>query len=191
MKKLRIIAGEFGGRLIKSTDNSVTHPMGNRVRSALFAKILSRKNLDGAHVLDVFAGTGAIGLEAISRGAASVEFVENNYAAAKIIRENIAILGVENRADLAKMSAKTWLENYKKNGNRAKFDIVFVDPPYGKLAEFREIVGELVENACAPGGFVILSWRSGESLPNPERVVVVALESYGEATLAFYRKIDD
>lgn len=76
MAKLRIIAGRFGSRLINADVGRATHPMGNRVRSALFAGLLSHRSMDGAKVLDAFAGTGALGLEALSRGAGSVTFVE-------------------------------------------------------------------------------------------------------------------
>lgn len=191
MTKLRIIAGEFGGRLIKSTDNNITHPMGDRVRSAMFAKLSSRANLENARILDVFAGTGALGFESLSRGAKSVEFVENDHIATKIIWGNANLLNVETKVKISKFRAEKWLENFLAEKSRAKYDVVFIDPPYDKLAKLAPLVKAFVENVCIRENIVILSWRSGEALPDPKGVVVVAIESYGEATLVFYRKIDD
>ena len=98
MARLRIIAGEFGGRFINADVAKVTHPMGDRVRSAMFASLMSRNVLPGAKVLDAFAGTGAIGLEALSRGARSVIFLEKDRVAARVIADNIETLGVADRA---------------------------------------------------------------------------------------------
>ena len=193
MTKLRIISGEFGGRLISSTDNILTHPMGDRVRSALFAKIFSRKNLDGARVLDLFAGTGAIGLEALSRGAGNATFVEKNSSAAKIIRENIKLLGLENRAKVLQNSLEKFAENLANLSDEEKFDFVFLDPPYGiseNLAEIAKLeanIEKVVKYACAKNALMVLSYRSGEALPNLRGVVVVDNpKSYGEASLIFY-----
>ncbi len=88
---VRIISGIYGGRTIKAPDNSKTHPMGERVRNAMFNSLGSE--VHGARVLDVFAGTGAIGFEALSRGAASVDFIERDRMACQVLRENYSSLG--------------------------------------------------------------------------------------------------
>ena len=89
MARLRIISGVFGGRWISADVGRATHPMGDRVRSAMFSMLESRGVLADAEILDAFAGTGAIGLEAISRGAKSATFLEKDRRAANIIDENI------------------------------------------------------------------------------------------------------
>jgi 16S rRNA (guanine(966)-N(2))-methyltransferase RsmD len=193
MPKLRIISGKFGGRLIESTDNATTHPMGDRVRSALFAKIFSRKKIDGARVLDVFAGTGAIGLESLSRGAIFAKFVEKDPRALRILRENIEKLGVEDFAKISKSSAENFAKELDNLPEDERFDLIFLDPPYdfaknpADFAKLETTMEEIAKKACAKNALMILSYRSGETLPNPKGVVVVDdPKSYGEASLIFY-----
>lgn len=188
MSKLRIIAGRFGGRWIDSTDNNVTHPMGDRVRSALFAKILSRQSLGDLRVLDAFAGTGAIGLEALSRGAASATFIERDLSAQRILQKNVENLGVISQSKIIKSDVKQWLARNSPLSDVDKFDIIFCDPPYDKPQW--NIIADLIKT-CAPNGLVVISYRSGETLPNPDGVVVVDKSSYGEASLVFYRRVDN
>src|SRR5688572_29309696 len=99
---VRLISGKFGGRKIQAPDNSRTHPMSERVRNALFNSIGSE--VQAAKVLDVFAGTGAVGLEALSRGANSVVFVEKDRLAQKTLTQNIQLLGVENTTEIIRAS---------------------------------------------------------------------------------------
>ena len=89
--RVRIISGEFGGRFIKTPPGSTTHPMGERVRSAMFNSL--GESIRDARVLDAFAGSGAVGLEALSRGAESAVFVERDRVAQRVIAENISIFG--------------------------------------------------------------------------------------------------
>lgn len=176
---VRIIAGKFGGRTIKSPDSKVTHPMGDRVRGSLFNII--GDEIKDAKVLDIFAGTGAVGLEALSRGAANVTFVERDKLANKILTENIATLGVENQTELAKFGASTWIE--KNQGNF--FDIIFADPPYND-PQFSTVsrLGGLLK----PNGLMVLSISGRGAVPLVNEVVVVDNRSYGNAVLTFYRK---
>ena len=157
MARLRIIAGEYGGRFIEADVTKATHPMGDRVRSAMFASLASRGALGGARVLDAFAGTGAVGLEALSRGADSVVFIERDRVAAKVIRRNIEALGVGDRAKVINTTVANWLATRDVTD---KFDLVFADP----------------RRLCEPK-------------PNQGVVVVDDFRSYGEATLAVYRKL--
>ena len=183
MPRLRIITGEFGGRWINADVGSVTHPMGDRIRSALFASLASRDVLVSAEVLDAFAGTGAIGLEALSRGARFVTFIERDSRAAKIIDENITTLNVENRTKLIRSAVANWT----KTAKNASYDIIFADPPYDDL-QFSTALKLL--NYLRPNGLMILSYMSREILPNPNGVVVVDKRSYGEASLMIYQKLD-
>ena len=176
--------------MIESTDNKITHPMGDRVRSALFAKIFSRKDLVGSRVLDVFAGTGAVGLEALSRGASYVEFIERDANAISVLERNVRTLGVSADIKIAKLSTKSWLSKWVESQTR-EFDLIIADPPYDKFRENWPEIERIFENACAKNGLMILSCRSGETLPNPKGVVVVDKSSYGEASLVFYRKIEN
>ena len=187
MTKLRIIAGRFGSRLISADVGQATHPMGDRVRSALFARLLSHRSIDGARVLDAFAGTGALGLEALSRGAGSVTFVERDSIALRVLKNNIELLGVGEQVTVVSASAKTWLDTRDQSD---LYDIILADPPYNYPQP--ETVSRLAE-ALQPSGLMILSYPGRLRVPyQPIGVVVVDdFRSYGEATLAVFRKLLD
>ena len=180
MPKLRIISGQFGGRLIAAPAGRTTHPMGDRVRSSLFAMLESRGVLPGARVLDAFAGSGALGFESLSRGAAEVTFIEKNPTAQKIIVANITTLSVEKSAKLI----KTGVESWQKTAKDANYDIIFADPPYHD-PQFSTVFGLL--NYLHANGLMILSYPEREIVPYPRGVVVVDNRIYGEAALALVR----
>lgn len=175
--RVRLIAGAYGGRFLTAPDTTRTHPMGERIRGALFNII---GPLEGIDILDAFAGTGAIGLEALSRGASHALFIESDRAAQTAIASNISLLGVEDRAILAKSSVGNWTDTASDH----TFDIVCADPPYGEmqLASVAKLVKYL-----KPNGLMILSHPGRESAPTVNGVVVVDKRSYGDAALAFYR----
>jgi 16S rRNA (guanine(966)-N(2))-methyltransferase RsmD len=116
MARLRIISGEFGGRFISADVGRATHPMGDRVRTAMFNMI----DVTGKRVLDAYAGTGAVGLEALSRGAAQVDFVENNRLAQEVIYENISALKAQDKTRLYKMSMKTFLDSRLRGNDKER-----------------------------------------------------------------------
>jgi 16S rRNA (guanine966-N2)-methyltransferase len=181
MARLRIIAGEFGGRFISADVGSATHPMGDRVRSGLFSMLESKDVLRGADVLDAFAGTGALGFESLSRGAKFVTFVERDRRAVYVIDENITTLGVERRVKLI----KTGVGNFTKSDTDDRYDIIFADPPYHKtqLSTVFSLIKYLKKD-----GLMIISLPGREALPNPDGVVVVDNRTYGEANLVFYKR---
>ncbi len=123
---LRIVAGQFGGRRIRAPGGSGTRPTVDRIREAWFSAL--GDSLLRARVLDLFAGSGALGLEALSRGAAHAHFVESNRRAAAAIRENIRDLGVTDRATLVVRDVFAFLEARRQPPHR--FDIALADPPY-------------------------------------------------------------
>ena len=145
--RIRLIAGEYGGRFLDAPDTTRTHPMGERMRAALF-NILG--DLDGKNVLDAFAGTGALGLEAVSRGADSTTFIERDRIAQKVIGNNIRLLGVGDRAKLIKASVASWAGTAAPE----QFDVIFVDPPYHDMQ--LSTVSRLT-NYLKPKGLMILS----------------------------------
>ncbi len=179
--KLRIISGLYGGRFIKAPDTSRTHPMSERMRGAMFNSL---GDISGKSVLDAFAGTGAIGLEAISRGCDKVVFIERDRIAQKIIDENIADLDVIDKSEVVKTSVSNWL----KTAKISKFDLIIADPPYHDLQ--LSTVGRLVPY-LKPKGLMILSHPGRESAPTVNGVVVVDKRSYGDAALAFYQTLED
>jgi 16S rRNA (guanine966-N2)-methyltransferase len=132
-------------------------------------------------VLDAFAGTGSVGLEALSRGAHDATFIERDRIAQKVLAKNITALGAEARTSIVRTTVSNWLETKDEK----MFDIIFADPPYNdpQLSTAQELLGLL-----KPGGYMILSHPGrGEELAKTG-VVVVDNRSYGNAFLTFYRR---
>jgi len=175
---LRLIAGKFGGRIIEGSGTKRTHPMGERIRGSLFNIVGSE--IEDAEVLDAFAGSGSLGLEALSRGAAHATFIERDRVAQTIIANNVKALGVENATKLIKAPVASWLDTTEK-----QFDIIFADPPYHDLQ--LSTVGKLTK-VLKPNGLMVLSYTGKGEVPTELGVVVVDNRSYGDAVLAFYRK---
>ena len=124
---MRVIGGEFRSRVLKSVPGLDVRPTPDRLREALFNVLAPR--IEGATFADVYAGTGAVGIEALSRGARRVVFVEQNRAAAQVIRENLRNLGIEDRAEVRNMRATAALP-------AVEAEIVFLDPPYHLEKEY-------------------------------------------------------
>jgi 16S rRNA (guanine966-N2)-methyltransferase len=137
---VRVIAGEFRSRRLKTIPGLATRPTPDRLRETLF-NILGSQVVD-AVFLDAYAGTGAVGIEALSRGARQAIFIERSKNAAQVIRENLAALGIESRALLVTTSVASSLAHYKA-------DIVFLDPPYEREAEYASAFQALHENSPA------------------------------------------
>jgi len=134
---MRIIAGEFRSRRLKSIPGAATRPTSDRLRETLFDILAPR--IEGATFLDAYAGTGAIGMEALSRGAGHAVFLERNRAALEAIRQNLASLGIEARATVVAGPVLVTLPKYRA-------DIVFLDPPYDLEREYGAVLEVLGEN---------------------------------------------
>ena len=182
MTQIRVIAGKYGGRKIDAPDfsNSRTKPMGERIRNAMFNRI--GEEVRGARVLDVFAGTGSVGLEALSRGASFVTFVERDKIAQKILQKNVLSLGAENESEIIRTTVNNWLETAEPE----MYDIILADPPYHdlQLSTVSRLFGLL-----KPKGLMVLSHTGRGEGPNLENsIVVVDNRSYGNATLTSFRR---
>ena len=179
---IRIISGIYDGRSIEGSGTNRTHPMGERVKGSLFNILASTEGgqLEDAEVLDAFAGSGALGLEALSRGAKSATFVEKDRIAQKVIASNIEKLGIPDKTKLIKAPVASWLETTTQ-----RFDLIFVDPPYHdpQLSTVMKLIGLL-----KPNGLMVLSYPGRGEVPTELGVVVVDNRSYGDAALAFYRR---
>ena len=176
---VRIISGKFGGRKIEAPDNKRTHPMSERVRNALFNSI--GEEIVDADVLDVFAGTGAIGLEALSRGARHAIFVERDRIAQKILAKNITTLGAQEQAEIIRTSVVNWLETR----DTQLFDIIFADPPYHdtQFSTVSRLFGLL-----KPAGLMVLSHPGRGEVSTKTGVFVVDNRRYGNLYLTLYRR---
>ena len=176
---IRIISGRFGGRSISAPDGKITHPMSDRVRGSLFNII--QTDIENAEVLDAFAGTGSLGIEAISRGAKNATFIERDRTTHKILIDNIENIGIEDLVKVYKIGLSTWID---QNLNK-KFDIIFVDPPYNDM-QFSTV--SRLSGLLKPNGLMVLSYPGRCEVPNLNGIVVVDNRSYGTAALTFYRK---
>lgn len=176
---VRIIAGKYGGRILAAPPGKRTHPMSERIRNALFNSIGSE--LVGASVLDAFAGTGAIGLEALSRGAVDATFIERDRVAQKVLQENIDALAAEH-AKLIRSSVSAWLDT---TDGLQRYDIIFADPPYHdeQFSTVKRLFGLL-----KPNGLMVLSHTDTGEVPAQDDIVVVDNRSYGNANLTLYRR---
>lgn len=177
---MRLIGGKFGGRYLATPGTSRTHPMSERVRGSLF-NILG--DLSGKTVLDAFAGTGSLGFEALSRGAEHATFIEKDRVAQKVLQENCESLEVVNNTKIIRTSVSNWANTYEG----PDFDIIFVDPPYHDM-QFSTVAK--LPRYMKKNGLMVLSHPGRESAPTVNGVVVVDKRSYGDAALAFYRRID-
>jgi len=176
---IRVISGEYGGRKIEAPDNDRTHPMGERIRNALFNTIGA--DIKGAAILDAFAGTGAIGLEALSRGAKEATFIEKDRVAQNILTKNITSLGLEERSVVVRTTVYNWLSTARPS----QFDFIFADPPYHdpQLSTATQLFDLLL-----PNGLMVLSHPGKGEAPTRFGFVVVDNRSYGNAVLTFYRR---
>ncbi len=163
---MRIIAGRFRGRPLVAPDDDRTRPTSDRVRESVFNILehgIAGLSLSGARVLDLFAGTGALGLEALSRGAAFCLFVEENAAARGLIRGNIEALGLGGITKVFRRDATL----LGPAGNRGGFGLVFLDPPYEKGLAERALASAAAGGWLGPGAIAVIeeSRRSPIALP--------------------------
>ncbi|HCJ66217.1 MAG TPA: 16S rRNA (guanine(966)-N(2))-methyltransferase RsmD [Elusimicrobia bacterium] len=184
---IRIIAGEIKGRKIKSVKGRTVRPLLARVKKSLF-DIISRKIKD-ALFLDLYAGTGSVGIEALSRGAKEVVFIDNDSQAVEIIEENLKQFGFEGRAEIIRKDVLRGLPVEKK------FDLIFIGPPY-KLELILPTLKVISEkNSFAPDGWIICQHHFKEKLPeeyfspasSSGGYELFRREKYGDTILSFYR----
>ncbi|MDE3186907.1 MAG: 16S rRNA (guanine(966)-N(2))-methyltransferase RsmD [Acidobacteriota bacterium] len=185
---MRIIAGTLRSRTLEAPAGLATRPTSDRLRETLFNVLAPR--IEGAHFLDLYAGSGAVGIEALSRGAAQVVFVERAPAALKVLRSNLARLGLTEGFHVQPGSVAAYLRKARA-GQAAGFDLVFLDPPYDASDEYAATLGLLggaASGLLAPGALVIAEHRRKERLE--ERYGALArtrLLQQGDASLSFYR----
>lgn len=176
---MRIIAGRLKGRQFDSPPGNRTHPMSDKVRGALFNAL---GDIDGLMVLDAFAGSGALSLEAISRGAASATALDIDRSAITTIVNNARALKVDDRIKATRAGASSWLETQPD----LTYDLVLLDPPYDDL---QPVALEKLASRARPGGVVILSLPPTADFHLPSSSFqLLSSKSYGDATLAFYRR---
>jgi 16S rRNA (guanine966-N2)-methyltransferase len=180
----RIVAGEAGGRRLAVPPGDRTRPTSDRTREALFATLGTLVNLDGARALDLFAGSGAVGLEAVSRGAAAAVLVDSDARAAAVAGANARDLGLADRVTVRRDRVERFLA-----GEPEAYDLVFADPPYALADdEVDAILARLAAGWLAPGAIVVVERSSRGRGPSwPGVTQPVKQRRYGEGTLWYGR----
>ncbi|HEX8304892.1 MAG TPA: 16S rRNA (guanine(966)-N(2))-methyltransferase RsmD [Jatrophihabitans sp.] len=182
----RIVGGQARGRRL-AVPPRATRPTSERAREALFNTLRGELDLTGARVLDLYAGSGAVGLEALSRGAKAAVFVESDRRAATVLQDNITALRLEG-ATVHRCPAATFLSAV---GAAEPFDLVFLDPPYSvPTASVSTLLAALAEDRwLVPGGVVVVERSSREApLPWPNEIKAIKQRRYGEGCLWYGRR---
>lgn len=184
---MRIITGIAKGRKIIAPEGMDTRPTSDRVKESVF-NIISKK-VYGARVLDLFSGTGNLGLEAISRGAEWCTFIEKNKITHKILLENVNNLGFSEKCEVYSRDAFDVLEMLGKNSE--KYDIIFLDPPYSKGLIERAII-KISENSLINNKGIIMSeYDENDVIPeNINGINIFRTEKYGRTKISFWTKED-
>ncbi len=190
---MRVIAGRLGGRRLQAPAGRVTRPTSDRVREAVFAMLGA---LEGARVLDLFAGTGALGIEALSRGADSAVFVERDANAVRVLSANIEALGIGPEA--AQVRRADALEALRAASARKEtYDLVFIDPPYGRARPLPSASSSSAERwgpalsailpaLLSPGARVVV--ESDRRAPLELEVALERSKRYGDTSITIHRQ---
>jgi 16S rRNA (guanine966-N2)-methyltransferase len=179
---VRVIAGTHRGRVLKAPTWEGLRPTSDRLRETLFNVLASR--VQGARVLDVYAGTGAVGIEALSRGATHVTFVESDRRAQALIQDNLARCGISGGYAIIRASAGRACETLRRSPSFVPFDIILLDPPYDHPAA-EALTG--IEALVAPDGLVV--FEHARRAPAPDSIGRLTLTRdllSGDSALAFY-----
>ena len=175
---MRIIAGEAKGRRL-AAPRAGTRPFTGRAKEAVFSSL--HQHVPGSLVLDLFAGSGSLGLEALSRGADSAVFVENDRGAIAVLADNIASVGLG--GDVVTADVERFLER-----DRHTYTMVFVDPPYASDDERVERVLGLVEDRLAEDGRVVVHRRAGGTAPKSDNLQCTGRRRYGDSEIWILEK---
>jgi len=189
---MRVIAGTLRRRLLEAPEGLATRPTSDRLRETLFNVLAPR--IEGARFLDLYAGSGAVGVEAVSRGATKVVLVEQAAPALKVLRTNLESLGLRGDVRVDAVSVAVFLRRACPPSSTMRFDVVFLDPPYDAAEEYALVLGLLggeTSGLLAEGAVVIAEHRSKEKLE--DRYGTLSRSRFleqGDAALSFYEAVD-
>lgn len=175
---MRIIAGELRGRVLKSTTSSMLRPTTDRVRESIFNILASRISLEGAEVLDLFAGTGALGIEALSRGAARCEFVESDRRVAAVITQNLQALGLTERASVHVRDAMKHIAVHDRT-----YHLILADPPYAATIFDRLVHDVFSAGLLAADGILVVEHAPSTSIIPPRGARVLLERGFGDTAI--------
>ncbi|CAM9153696.1 16S rRNA (guanine(966)-N(2))-methyltransferase RsmD [Mycoplasma marinum] len=174
---LRIISGKYGGRQIEQPEMEITRATTDRIREAIFSSI--QFDVPNSLVLDLFSGSGAFALEAVSRGAMKAIAIEKNSKAINIIKSNKDLLKINNM-DIIKTDAIS----YVKSKSGAKFNLIFMDPPYEEIDLYNQTLEEIKKsNLLATNGYIILETDRAAELIIPDKFMIQKSKKYGKISV--------
>jgi 16S rRNA (guanine966-N2)-methyltransferase len=177
---MRIVAGRFGGRGLVAPRGRATRPTSDRVREALFSILISSGSVDGARVLDLFAGSGALAIEALSRGALHAVLIDSSAAAVAAIRRNLAAVGAD--ADVRRQDALKYLEGARRDARL--YDLVFLDPPYRHASALGRELSSALGPVLAPAARVVA--ESDRRAPLELDLTLLDERRYGDTLIRIY-----
>ena len=178
---MRVIAGHLGGRRLKAPKGRVTRPTSDRVREALFAML---GGVEGASVLDLFAGTGALGIEALSRGAEHAVFVERDPRVARVLKDNLASLGLD--SEIAEVRCADALGVLRSaRGGKETYDLLFIDPPYEQAPAWESELSASLPSLLRPGARIVV--ESDRRAPLELEIQVERSRRYGDTSITIHR----
>lgn len=178
---MRIIAGQARGRRLTAPDTAGTRPATDRVREAVFSSLGAM--IAGSRVADIYAGSGSFGLEALSRGADSVVFVEKGRKALEALKKNIGAVGLGGKVEASE--ARRWLA-----GTPGPFNLVFIDPPWDLPTPDLDTDLAVLDGSLEIGAIVVLSRRHTDALPTPPETWESAADRrYGDTRILRYQKV--
>lgn len=181
---MRVISGEYGGRRLKSLPGANTRPTTDKVKESIFNMI--GPYFDGERVLDLFAGSGGLAIEAISRGCSHAVCVDKNYQALKIIKENIAITKEPEKFTTLKLDADRAIEQLANQ--KEQFDFLFLDPPYAKQKIVDQIEKMLELRLLKPDAIIVCETDKTVELPETiESLTQIRQQNYGITAVTIYR----
>jgi 16S rRNA (guanine(966)-N(2))-methyltransferase RsmD len=182
---MRIIAGTYRGLRLRTLKGGNLRPTTDQLRETLFDVL--GPGIEGATFLDAYAGTGAVGIEALSRGAGDVVFIEHHRAASQLIRQNLAALKIDSGYALLTCAVPTGLERLERDSER--FDVVFLDPPYEEIREYHHTLRQLARGTLLRPSSIVVAEHSRhvELEENYLTLRRTRLLRHGDAQLAFYR----
>lgn len=180
---MRIISGFLKRRILQTPKGEQTRPTGQKLRQTVFNIVMH--HIEGAHVLDLCAGSGAMGIEAISCGAADACFVENEKMALKCLQNNISSLGIEKESSIFALDALKALALFEKQGK--KFDLIYFDPPYHDKNLYEEVLNFLDRSSlCTADSLLLVESAKGDSLQEYSRLQKRESRTYGDSRLTIF-----
>lgn len=180
---MRVITGEAKGRRLLSPKSSKIRPALDKVKGSIFNILF---DVSGMTVLDLFAGTGSMGIEALSRGAKHAVFVDDLDAAILLIKKNLKLCGFEKRADVYRSDVITAIKRLSKQGR--SFDIIFVDPPYLKNLVNSALKALSLGKLTSPSSIIIVEHHPKEPVGDIEGLTVSDSRKYGQTIITFLKK---